>query len=395
MSSSGGTPAVQTQTDAPWAPAQSYLTGLGNKVDQSGKTVLGADGKPLPAGPGVLPAAQAQFQDSSWSPEMGTNATQAAKFQQDLINNGNYKDIWETGNRALQGLSDTNISGVGAIAGPGQINAQAARGLQGGLDPSAALQKLLSGTPDNPYIAQQAQALTGLSNQNLAQNVMPNIRSGAMLSGQYGGSRQGIAEGVAAGNAQTGLNSNIADMYSNAYQQAQNNMMGTANALNSQSGEMAAQNAANTINTQQFNAGLGLQNNAQTMAQAGQNMGFRQAGAGMVGAGTGAQSNAFGNLQNIYGQPNAYNQQNLQNYADIINGNASLGGTASSTQTGGGNPMAGLLGGALGGAQLYSMLGGGGAAAGGLGALMGGGGAGVAGASAAFAPELLFGAAAF
>lgn len=67
-----------------------------------------------------------------------------------------------------------------------------------------------------------AGALTAQSNQNLAQNVMPQISQGAQLAGQYGGSRQGIAEGVAAGNAQTGLNTSLAGLYSQAYGQDQN-----------------------------------------------------------------------------------------------------------------------------------------------------------------------------
>lgn len=67
-----------------------------------------------------------------------------------------------------------------------------------------------------------ASAMTRQSNQNLAQNVMPQISQGAQMAGQYGGTRQGIAQGVAAGNAQTGLDSAISNMYSQAYGQDQN-----------------------------------------------------------------------------------------------------------------------------------------------------------------------------
>ena len=67
-----------------------------------------------------------------------------------------------------------------------------------------------------------ANTMTAQSNQNLAQNVMPQISQGAQMAGQYGGSRQGIAQGVAAGNAQTGLNNALAGMYSQAYGQDQN-----------------------------------------------------------------------------------------------------------------------------------------------------------------------------
>ncbi len=78
------------------------------------------------------------------------------------------------------------------------------------------------GFGQNKYTDNLASAMTRQSNQNLAQNVMPQIGQGAQMAGQYGGSRQGIAQGVAAGNAQTGLDSAISNMYSQAYGQDQN-----------------------------------------------------------------------------------------------------------------------------------------------------------------------------
>ena len=83
-------------------------------------------------------------------------------------------------------------------------------------------QQTTTGFGQNQNTQNLANALTAQSNQNLAQNVMPQISQGAQQAGQYGSSRQGIAEGVAAGNAQTGLNTAIAGLYSQAYGQDQN-----------------------------------------------------------------------------------------------------------------------------------------------------------------------------
>jgi hypothetical protein len=74
----------------------------------------------------------------------------------------------------------------------------------------------------NPYVTESSSsALQAQSNQNLQQNVLPGIGQGAQAAGMYGSSRQGIAQGQAIGNAQTGLNSSIANLYSNAYAQDQ------------------------------------------------------------------------------------------------------------------------------------------------------------------------------
>src|SRR5574340_1131967 len=73
----------------------------------------------------------------------------------------------------------------------------------------------------NPYLQQMAQGLAAQSNQNLMQNVMPQLTSGATMAGGYGGSRDAITRGIAAGNAQAGLDASIANLYGQDYAQRQ------------------------------------------------------------------------------------------------------------------------------------------------------------------------------
>ena len=46
----------------------------------------------------------------------------------------------------------------------------------------------------NPYLAANANAITQQTTQNLQNNILPSINSGAMAAGGFGGSRQGIAQ---------------------------------------------------------------------------------------------------------------------------------------------------------------------------------------------------------
>lgn len=61
------------------------------------------------------------------------------------------------------------------------------------------------------------------------EQVLPGIRGGAMSAGQYGSSRQGIAEGLAARGLGYAMGDMSANLYNQAYQDAQNRMSTTAN----------------------------------------------------------------------------------------------------------------------------------------------------------------------
>jgi hypothetical protein len=182
----------------------------------------------------------------------------------------------------------------------------------------------------NPYTQNLAGQLAKQSNQNLAQNVMPQISQGAQLAGQYGGSRQGVAQGVAAGNAQAGVDLATSQLYNNAYGQDQN------------------------FYTQQ-----------RSLDQNGMQLGANLYGMGNTGnLGIGAGQYQLG--QTYMNAPLTA----TQNYAGIVNPYSGLGGSSTSshgstsTTTSSGNPgvtsgggLQGALGGALGGWQMGSNMG--------------------------------------
>lgn len=74
----------------------------------------------------------------------------------------------------------------------------------------------------NPYLDQMAAGITQQATRNLNENMLPGIRSQSVASGGYGGSRQGIAEGLAMGRTNDALSNSLANLYGNDYQQQMN-----------------------------------------------------------------------------------------------------------------------------------------------------------------------------
>lgn len=282
------------------------------------------------------------------------------------------KDLVGAGYQVAGGAFDSNFDPVAGV------DMNAARRSMGQLDPTNSLSKLLSGTPNNSYLDPQANAMIASMTRNMNENVMPGIRSNAVVSGTYGGSRQGIAEGLAASRLNQDIAPALTNLYGNAYESAQNRMAGTANSLNDQA-----------YNTAFGNAGLQMQNNAQLMQKNSGNLANRmqalpiaQGGMGLL---TGAnnidyqtndmnmQNNAMGinnaelglkyndmNNQNYANYmkalmgPQAYDWQNMQNYANLMYGGAGIGGSGTNTQkqsTGIGNTILGIASAAAG---MYS-----------------------------------------
>jgi hypothetical protein len=50
---------------------------------------------------------------------------------------------------------------------------------------------------NNEFLQQQIGMGQNMINENLQQNILPSVGSGAQASGQFGGGRQGVAEGIA------------------------------------------------------------------------------------------------------------------------------------------------------------------------------------------------------
>lgn len=107
----------------------------------------------------------------------------------------------------------------------------------------------------NPYLGQQANAITQNVTQNLQNNVLPGINSGAMAAGGFGGSRQGIAQGLAI----QGANRDIANAQANMYGQAY-----TADQANQTQYGIAGMNNQTTQRGQDLNQSLGYAGLANT-----------------------------------------------------------------------------------------------------------------------------------
>lgn len=371
-------------TSEPWKQSLPYL--------------MGDDAKGIA---GIMPFANQMFAQGGFQEEMQPALDLYTSHLMNRANDPMMGLAREGAGDVMKGAFDSKIGPITSINGAPQVNAQRvnaqtinapqtnmqqARQGQGPLDPTKSLSNLLSGRPDNPYLDQQAAAITGQMTRNLNENVMPGIRSEALASGQYGGSRQGIAEGLAASRMNQDLAPALTNLYGGAYENAQQRMFGTANGLNDQAFNNAQMNANrqfganqqnvannlnsqqfnvgnnldsqkfnanNALNTQQFNANLGLQNNAQAMTQQTNNLNNRLQGLNAMGALNSMQDNNFGQYMNATQIPQNLNWQNLGNYNQMITGMG--GGTQS--QTNYKNPAAGALGGAATGAMVGGPMG--------------------------------------
>lgn len=180
------------------------------------------------------------------------------------------------------------------------------------------VQAMGGGFQQNPYLPQMFDAVTNQVTTNFNRNVMPRVQSQMAAGGGYGGSRQGVIEANAMRDMNETLANSLAGLAGNAYGQGLNydlglrgNDLGYAN--------LDANIAQNNFNNQLTGAnfGLGLYDRLQMGNQAG------------IGAGTNIQNtplnywNQFGNQYNAIGQ----------------------GFASQSTSGGGGNPIAGALGG--------------------------------------------------
>jgi hypothetical protein len=351
-----------TSTSEPWKQAQPYLLGTGDKT-------------------GVFPEAQNMYQQGGMNPNMQNAVDMYSTDVMQRATDPTIQSLRDTAGTMIGGANYLGSGGMDTSYGPVSntkninVGLQQARQGQGPLDPTNAMQSLLSGQVNNPYLDQQSQAMIGSLTRNMNENVMPGLRSEALASGQYGGSRQGIAEGLAASRLNQDLAPALTNLYGTANENAQNRMMGTASQLNDQAFQNATNNANRNVSTQQFNANLGLQNNAQQMQQNTQNLQNRLQGVNlannslnMLGGLNSMQDNNFAQYMNAQQQPQNIDWNNLNNYANVISSGAGMGGTQS--QTNYSNPVSGALGGAMSGAAMGSIIPGLGT---GVGALVGGG----------------------
>lgn len=328
----------------PWAPFGDYMTG---------------DSGNLPADANSL------YQQSGFSPDMQNANDLYSNYVMGNATDPRYGQFGNAGFDLLQGAYNTANGQYDTSLNPvSSVNMNVERGNLGALDPSNALAKMLSGRPDNPYLDQTANSITGQLTRNMQQNILPQLRSNAIISGQYGGSRQGIAEANAISNLNQDLAPALTNMYSGAYENAQNRMAGAADSLNNQA-----------YNTAFGNANLGLQNNQQALQTNTQNLTNRnqaipmaQSGFGLLQGLNDKYGSDYQNYINSAMMPQNVNWQNMNNYANLMFNGARLGGTGTNTQTQSPGLIPSILGTAAGAAGIASGFGG----LGGMGGIFGG-----------------------
>jgi hypothetical protein len=318
-----------SSSNEPWKPFSDYLRGTRRKSpeDNPGLPALGWD----------------QYQRSGFTPEMQggvdwyTNMMRQNGGNQgayDFANNG-FDFLKNASGNVAKGAYDSNFDPMS------YINMGDERASLGELDPTEAFKRLLSGRPDTGYLDQESAAMMKNAGRNLSENVLPGLRSGGVVSGQYGGSRQGLGEGLAMSRMNQDMAPAIANMYSQALENAQQRMMGTSQYLND-----------NAYNTAMGNRNIGFQNNSQTMQRNAGNLNNRmqalpiaQGGFGLLNGARDMYGSNFQNYMNALGMPGQYDWQNMNNYANLMYGGAGVGGSSqgkNSQSAGAGNVALGL-----------------------------------------------------
>jgi len=306
--------------------------------------------------------------------------------QQDLNNmrattNELTRSLWLAPQMQSAQIGDTGNMQAAQINAPGQND----------INLSPAYANMIYGNPaENPYLTGAIQKGINQSNtafgnmlsdatRNLTQNILPNIRSGARVSGSYGGDREGIATGQAlegfntqVGRALSQVGQNNTDAavgaQAGAFDNGQNRALSALSGLNGNQYNVAGQNAgfqqqANEANYQgnlqksmqqaQLNQNAALANQS---AQLGTNQLNTQRQLGGLSAGSGLLGQVYGMGTN----QDAYAGQKVGQVAGLLSPFTGLGGSSTQSQPLYQNTGAGILGGALMGQQLMKGFGGGG-----------------------------------
>ena len=360
MGKSGSSGGTQTTKSEPWKGVVPYLTGSGGTTTRTlrpgavpisnsgGGWVYDGNGEstnkywdpgtPQYADsdyittttggiPGIYGEAARLYQQGGWTPEMqGVTDEWLAALQGRSGVDPKYA-------QSVLDMGSSLLSGEGS-----QLDLVKARAAQGALDPTAALQQLLSGQVNNPYLDEQIAALGKDLSSNFLENVAPGMRSGAVAAGGFGGSRQGIVEGLGTQGVSDALATAGANLRGTAFENAQNRMQQVATGLNEQAATVGQNNINNKLNFANMGANLiGQGSTMQTANQAAEDARYQQ-------------------MLSLLGAGDAYNWGNLGNYASIIQPGAGVGGTTTASGPGG-NPIMGAAGGGLAGYGVASMLG--------------------------------------
>lgn len=243
---------------------------------------------------------------------------------------------WDAFNKQYMGGLNAQkpggVQGAGQGAGPFSVGGGGGGGYGGGGGSSVGGGFSYSSTGQNPYLSQMGDVMTRQMTDNFNRKVMPQIGSQAMATGGYGGSRQGVIEA----NAMNDLNQQIGGALTNLYGQGFNTALNydlglRSNDLGLQNLGLGYANLDRSINNdnlnwqlQGANFGLGVYDRMQQGNQMGLN------------AATNIQNTPYNYWQNFSNQANSIGQ-----------------GYGTQTNSTGGNPFMG----ALGGAQLGNQIG--------------------------------------
>lgn len=215
----------------------------------------------------------------------------------------------------------------------------------------------------NPYLQQQADALTRTVTNNLNNNILPGISAASIANGNFGGSRQGVIEANALNDANGQIASGLASLLGNGYNNALQYDLGRRS--QDQSYNLGLGNLGLGAMNAQNNYDLGLRNNALGIG----NLDYQYANLDrqiyndnsnrqLQGAQLGLQAYNQGQ-QNNQGAINAGTsiQNTPYNYwSQFANGANSIGngyGTTTGSSSNQGNPFLGALGGAQLGASIF------------------------------------------
>ncbi len=134
----------------------------------------------------------------------------------------------------------------------------------------------------NPYLQDSIRGAIRPVAQQLTEDILPSIRSGAVDAGQYGSSRQGIAEGIAISRANQQALDTAAGMSSQGYNTGLNAMLqGLAFTPQLMQMGLAPSNVV---------SGIGAQNQGMQQALNNQDLANLQAYMGLVGGNYGTSS---------------------------------------------------------------------------------------------------------
>lgn len=256
---------------------------------------------------------------------------------------------------------------------------------QNNVDLTGAYQNMVYGDPAaNPYLTgaigkgidQSNNAFANMqtnATDNLTRNILPGIRSNAVLAGQYGGSRQGVAEGNAIGDfakaqqqaiSQFGQNNTDAAVaaQAGAFDNGQNRALSAMQGLGAQQYGVASQNA-NTANQAEFmnvnnsNAvtnGMADRQQAANGANLQAQLGTNGLNANSALAGSGLLNGLTGNAYTVGQNDQNYGINRAQQVNGLLAPYLSANQSNTMSQPLYSNPSGNALGGALAGYGLAS-----------------------------------------